>query len=490
MPTAAKPEAPTTSGTRSARSASLRSVSAAQVLAAVAAVWGFAIGAQPLYDNSLFTHLATGRLILSTGGVPSTDPYSFTAPGTEWVVQSWAVSLVYAIAEHWFGLIGLRVLIGLITAVLALLVWTLTRPSASLFGRLLCTGLVMAIGSEMWSGRPLIVGLVLLCVVLLAAEGRLDPRWLIPAMWLWVNSHGSFPLGLVALGCLALGRHLDDRQAAQELAALRWAALGVVVGMVSPVGPKLLLFPVELLQRAAELRKIIEWSSPDFSAAYGRLFLCELVVAVLVLCRRPSWRAAIPLVVFGTAALFALRNIAVASVVFVPGLARGLRDVGSIRSGDRSPLLVGSAVALLAGLLAATVPLLGRPGFALGSYPVNAVAWLDQEGRLDREHRLVHSDVNGNFLELLRGAEVAVYFDDRIDMYPPTLLRDYVALLQGRPGWEDLLDRCAIDTVLWDRNKSLSQLLAASDGWRIAYQDDSVIVAERRGAAPPAPDRC
>ena len=39
------------------------------------------------------------------------------------------------------------------------------------------------------------IGLVLLAVTLIAAEGGLDPRWLVPVMYIWVNSHGSFPLG-------------------------------------------------------------------------------------------------------------------------------------------------------------------------------------------------------------------------------------------------------------------------------------------------------
>ena len=36
---------------------------------------GALIGARPLRDNSFFTHLATGRLILAEG-MPTADPYS------------------------------------------------------------------------------------------------------------------------------------------------------------------------------------------------------------------------------------------------------------------------------------------------------------------------------------------------------------------------------------------------------------------------------
>ncbi|MCX7619908.1 MAG: hypothetical protein N2037_03565 [Acidimicrobiales bacterium] len=456
----------------------------------VAAIWGFAVGAQPFSDNSFFTHLATGRLILARGAVPSSDPYSFTAPGSDWVVQSWLVSWLYAFVEALTGALGLRVLVGLVSGIVGVLVWRLTAPAKTLVGRLVPTGLVLAIGSEMWSARPLIVGLALLCVALLAAESRVDPRWLVPAFWVWVNSHGSFPLGLVAIGCFALGRALDGQRPEAEMRALRWAAVGTVAGVVSPVGPKLLLFPVGLLQRTDVLHKVVEWSSPDFSALYARIFLVELVVAVLVLVRVPRWRLAVPLVVFTAAALLALRNIAVASIVLVPGIARGLCGVGSVRSQDRSPVLIGAAAVVVTGLAFASVGLLGRPSFDLTSYPTRGVAWVAAEGRLELGHRVLSTDITANLLELLEGASASVYFDDRVDMFPPQRLRDYVALLQGKPGWQELLDRCSIDTVIWDRNKPLVQLLAGSDDWRIAYQDHSVAVAERRRSVPEVPNRC
>ena len=86
---------------------------------------GWLIGLRPLGDNSFLTHLATGRLILDAGAVPSADPYTFTAVGEPWVVQSWLVSLAYATAEQLAGLDGVRLLVGALSATLAGLAWTL-----------------------------------------------------------------------------------------------------------------------------------------------------------------------------------------------------------------------------------------------------------------------------------------------------------------------------------------------------------------------------
>ena len=66
-----------------------------------ALAWGLRIGLQPLGDNSLFTHIATGRIIFDTG-FPHTDPYLFTPHEPSWVVQSWLASVIYwALASAW-----------------------------------------------------------------------------------------------------------------------------------------------------------------------------------------------------------------------------------------------------------------------------------------------------------------------------------------------------------------------------------------------------
>ena len=70
--------------------------------------WAAALASGPLNDNSFFTHLATGRLILDEGRVPTEDPYTFTAVGEPWTVQSWLAAVAYAGFERMAGTLGLR----------------------------------------------------------------------------------------------------------------------------------------------------------------------------------------------------------------------------------------------------------------------------------------------------------------------------------------------------------------------------------------------
>ncbi len=219
---------------------------------AVFAFVGFVMGAARLGDNSLFTHIATGRLLVHGrlgslwNGMP--DPYTTTSRGASWVVQSWHASLFYGVVELLGGGTGLRISFGVTTALVCWLVWRLTARAESLTVRVGVAGAVIAVGSSSWSPRPLLFGLVFMAIVMLVLDGRLDARWLVPAMWVWVNTHGSFPVALLVIGAAYAGARLDGASGTEERRALRYCANGVVVGgVVHHVGPKILTIQLQPL---------------------------------------------------------------------------------------------------------------------------------------------------------------------------------------------------------------------------------------------------
>jgi hypothetical protein len=370
---------------------------------------------------------------------------------------------------------------GLTTAGLAAMTWALTRPAKSLGGRIVIAGLVLAVGTSVWAPRPLLIGLLLLGLTLLVAEGRVPAPVLMPALYVWVNVHGSFPLALVALAAMAIGRRLDGEHPSVELRALAWAAGGVVLGMINPLGPVLVIFPVRLLQRQQVLQQIIEWQSPSFSSGWARLFLLQIIVAVVLLVRRPSYRVAVPLVIFTAAALLGVRNVAVASLVIVPGMAHGLAGLGSITGHERRGRAAVAGVVVIAvfgGLL--VVNAAREPVYDLRTYPVDALAWTDQAGWVTPTVNVATQETVGNLLELVRGRDARAFIDDRVDMYPSKVVDGFLTVLRGRPGWQQVLDEDGIDVVVWDANEPLTSLLAAEPGWRIPYNDGRFVVACRR----------
>ena len=308
----ASPEPPAASG-----------VTLNQVVGLLLAIVGLRIGLDSLHDNSFFTHLATGRWILDHHSIPRSDIYSFTAHGHPWTVQSWGASVIYALTQRVAGDLGIRILVAACTTAMAVLVWRLTSRAEGLVGRLAIAVPALAVGASLWVERPLIFSLLFLMAVLFVLDERLDPRWLLPIMWLWVNVHGSFPLGIGAIVAFGIGRLLDRERPAVELRALGWATLGTVLGgVVSPVGPRLLVFPVQLLQRREAFSQIVEWQPPHWDDWGQWFFAFQLALAVvLILWRSRRWHQIVPVALFAAMSLQSSRNIVHASLVFIPPMA-------------------------------------------------------------------------------------------------------------------------------------------------------------------------
>jgi hypothetical protein len=342
--------------------------------------------------------------------------------------------------------------------------------------RVVLAGIVASIGVGVWVERPLLIGLLAIAGVLALVEDRSDPRWAIPIMWIWVNSHGSFPLGFLAVGLLAVGTRLDGRRPGRELRVLAWMGVGTAFAALNPLGPRLLLFPLEVLRKSDQFRGVEEWQPLRLDSAWALLFVGQVLLAALLLARRRSWRVALPLVVFTGLALMSSRNVAVASLVLLPGMAICATGLGSVDGRRRSQAaLAGIAVCVVAGLVLGVSALTGSDA-QLRPYPEQAVTWLDDHGRL--EDRLVAPDYVGNYLEARYGARGDVFIDDRVDMYPAAVVDDSLTLLRAEPGWQEALARYEPGAVLWPKDKPLTDLLEQSPDWRPVYEDADWTVFE------------
>lgn len=442
---------------------------------------GLAIGLRSLADNSFLTHLATGRLILERGSVPSTDPYTFTAAGEPWVVQSWLASVLYALVERLGGLEAVRLLMGVVAAGVVGLGWRLLRPARGLVGRLGLGALLVAVGSGLWTERPYMLGLLAFALFVLAIEGGLHPAWLLPIAWAWVNTHGSFPLGIVFLVVATLGTRLDGGDASLGLRCLRWAVGGTLAGAVGPLGPKVLLFPLDLLQRQELLANVVEWQAPAFTSLSQRAFLVQAMVAVVLLVRRPSYRSGLVLVVFMAAALLGSRNIVVASIALLPGMAISMGALGSLRSESRTASARVLAALAVAAMVGVTAVRLSLPSLDLDRYPVDLVAYLEGRSIDTREVRLAAPDFAGNFLSFVYGAQGRVFYDDRFDMFPSEASEAALDLSLVRPGVFASLESYRVDLVAVTRSSPMTLVLSGVPEWRSLYQDEQWVLSCRRG---------
>ncbi len=454
--------------------------SADTLVVALFALVAFRLGLSPLSDNSAFTHLATGIRMVAHGVVPTiprVDSYTFTAMGHEWVVQSWLAEAGVGWAHRLGGEHAVTVLCGVAMGALAWLVASLARTGRPA-RTAVAAGAALLVGVPLWAPRPLLVGLICLALTLLVVERQWSPWWLVPMVWVWVNSHGSFPLGMLWLVLVTAGAWIDRRRI--SLLYMVAFGLGLVAAAINPLGPKLLVFPATAWSKRDAFSRVAEWRRPDFMGAEGTVILVGLVVAAVVLVRaRPRWRDALPVAVFLGLGLTAERNLALLAVVLAPALGRALHA-----RVDRPPLEGGlfrawtTALAIAATVLA--VMALQQPLVDASTYPVDAIVWLEARDRFDEPHRVVTTDKVGNYLELRHGPRGEVFIDDRVDMFPLAVTNDYIAMLDGTDRGVAALDRWKVDTVLWRADEALPSRLLADGEWRVAVRRSAWVVLLRR----------
>ena len=437
----------------------------------------------------MLTHLRTGRDIVARGAIPRIDTYSFTAAHQPWVVQSWLPDWSYGMA-HRLGDYRLVVLEqALFTALLAWLLVRLARAGSPL--RTALSGLiVIGLGAAIWSPRPLLVGLICMALTITVVERRRNRWLLVPIVWVWVNSHGSFPLALVWLAARAVGEWREWRAPPREtIRYVNGFLAGLVVSILNPLGTRLLAFPLTVARKQEAFENIVEWRSPDFHRAGGIFALVFVALAIAVLARtRTGWRDLVPSVLFLALSLYAVRNLAVAAVVLAPVLGRAIRRPDSAPAG-RGPAASPSDSRfrtnrlLLATILAAFVvfgaSIFTTPGLDLDEYPTEAVTFLSREGLLAEPHRLAHQDFVGNYLVLRYGDRARVFIDDRYDMYPLEVTRAYEKLQKGGTEALDVLDSYRVDVVLWERTHPLIGRLEDRPGWREAFRKKDWVVMTR-----------
>lgn len=434
-----------------------------------------------LIDPSFLTHVATGRIILDTG-FPHEDPYTFTAAGERWIAQSWLAALAYALLEDWFGLEAIRAFVAVIGGLIAGGVWVLTRPAKTLTARLLIVLPVLGIAFNGWSERPLIIGLLAMVALLLAANGGLRAVWMVPIGYVWVNSHGGWPLGLGLLVLLALGRRLDGERPTVEVRVLACTAAGFVLGLLNPYGWRILAFPFELLQRREALSHIIEWQAPRYDRPSEQLFLVLVAISGLGLARRRFWRSALPSAVFVLLAVTGARNVLPASLVLAAAAAPCLEGFGSIATSTRNGAARLLAAASAAIVLAIAVVVATGDPLDEQIYPVEADAWLRDNGLSPAEHRIIAREAVGNWWEFRYGPTQLVFVDDRIEVLPLRVVEDQTALLEGDADWEQIVARYEPEAIVWEVDRPLADQLEESRRWRVTHRDDRYVVAVPAGS--------
>lgn len=463
----------------------------------------------PIPPHDFWWHVATGRLTVAQGAVPTVDSFSYTRAGLPFYNQGWLAQVVmYGLYE--FG--GLALILIVQSFVIVLAYGLLLRLCVVRTGRLrLCVALLLLttlpLSFDNWNVRPqsyafpLFVGF--LVVLTEYRLGRRDRLWLLPLlMVVWVNVHGTFVLGLGLMGVMFVGEVLrlfvrrgaeGPRSPVLSRGFVAWGVLTGLAVLLNPRGVGVIWYVRNLLGSNAVTTLVTEWAPPTIHEAGGAIFFLFLIcfAVVLVYARhRPDGTDMLICGVFLWMALGAVRNVVWFGFVATPLLAVQAASFFAQPRSPRSFAGVPALNALLIGLLGFLLviglpwvkPLVLPPSVgALVSDDTPSIALVSvirqQPGR---PSHLFHAMGYGSYL-IWAVPEQKVFIDPRIELYPYEQWRDYINLGQAN-NVAELMRKYALDGLLLSKREQelLIAVVRKDAGWVVRYEDERTIYLTRR----------
>lgn len=491
----------------------------------------------PLWHTDIWGHVAYGQWILDHGSLPDVDPFVDLAQTTPVVATAWLSQVLFGALVRSGGPERLSCAFAVISVsiylMLALLFLTQTRRLGL---AVFCSILTWLVG---WDRhlviRPELLGYFLLATFLtllsaahLLGAQRHSPSALTPNLlqkrkwWIrcatallfivWVNTHGSFAVGIVALSILVAGELFDAVWQRQSIAQLKdapvfreLAILLVIAIAATLVNPHGFFLPLHVLAFGSHpnMASISEWLPPEL---FGVTFLSVIVGSLLFVAtlslrnRRPTTSEWLLMAVFTIAVCLRTRMVTwyapIAIMSLTPALhgvlsriddkpwIRRVSEVTANHSRIQTALLV-LIIWLAFSFTPISQPVLGgrrRPPEQLfkDDTPLGITMFL----RTSPPHgRVVNPQWWGDWLAWAGPSHMKLMMTtNTLHLVPSIHYENHRAICWGHPGVEQRLDDYKIETIVVDtsRQTKLSEYVRNSEIWHIVYEDSQGLVASRK----------
>jgi hypothetical protein len=459
----------------------------ASLLTGMAFVWGRLFNVDP----DLWWHIKVGEAILATHRWPSTDRYSFTVAGQPWLAYEWVGDLLLAAAYRLAGLSGLAAILILVgSGVVVALYWCATVRSGNSKAGFVAAALLSIFAVMSFSLRPQMLGYLFLILTVAVLErfreGKSRALWFLPILMLvWVNTHGSWIIGLGTIFVYWMSGLFQFQ--AGSLEAKCWTEnerrqisstflLCLIALPITPYGTRVAASPFEFaFSLPLNVSSIQEWQSMPFHEVIGKAFLVLLVlVALAQIMLALRWRfEELLLFLFGTAmACLHIRFLLVFVPFATPLVARILAHWMPVYDAAKDKFLLNAALMILVVSAVIrffpSVPEIQQ--HVAKTFPVGAVEYLKEN---NVPEPMFNNYGFGGYLVWSREPQHKVFVDGRGDVYERGgVLSDYLHISRLEPGALTVLRGYGIQSCLLQRDEPLSTLLLESPDWRRVYVDE------------------
>jgi hypothetical protein len=455
-------------------------------------------------DPDTWWHAKVGQLILATGHWPAHDIYSFTAHGAQWIAYEWLGEVLIGWAGY-HGAGGLLILLTVLATTLVMLMYVYgTVCTGNVKASLAACAILLPVEAVFFTLRPQLVGYCFLVFLLILMElhrrGNEKVLWAIPPLFLvWVNTHGSFFVGLGIFGVYWLcglfefewgnieAKKWTPRQS-RNLLLTSLASLAVLP--ITPYGTKLAAYPLEMaLFQPLNIANIQEWQAVNFGDAWGKAFLLILLGLFLVqLWWKPRFRLfdLVFLLVTLWAGAVHIRFIIVLIFALLPWLTRVLgRWLTPYAPSKDQYVLNAALIALIAFGFVHFFPTGKTIEKEMGkTYPIAGIEYI-------KTHNVPEPMFNeygwGGYLIWTFGTSRPVFIDGRADLYEYAgVFKDYLDISRLKADTPFLLEKYHIRSAFVESNSILATYLKVAPGWSLVYQDKLASIFVFRGQYPKA----
>ena len=453
-------------------------------------------------EGDTFWHIAAGQHILATHTWPTTNYYSFTAPKSEWLAYEWLGEVIMAAASRQGGPRALMALLLLLaSAIFLLLYYYAYIRSGNVKAALAACAAVLPLLGLCFTLRPQLLGYVFLLITLICLErcrqGLQTPLWLLPGVFaLWVNTHGTFIFGLLAMGVYWTAGLKDFHLGSLE--SHRWTTgqrrhlglimlLSALALLVNPYGPRLLYGLAEPFSQPLVMAYVEEWQPLPFNEFCGKWFLILMflfLLAPIIWRFRPRVEDVALVVGAAYMACVHRRIVVFFAILIAPALAVLIaRWWPGYNAAKDKPILNAAFTLLFAAGLVALFPSKASLQRAIDlNQPRRAVDYLR---RNPVPGPMFNDQFWGGYLIWAFAGQHPVFIDGRCDAYEPSgVLSDYIRIIRADPVALELLAKYGVRSCLIERSGSLCALLDSQPMWRRVYQDDLSVLFVTRGATP------
>lgn len=461
----------------------------------------YALAHKGVSDPDIWFHLLNAEYLVTTHRVPRVEIYSFTAGGLPWMNPEVLAELPYYFAWKAYGLLGIKVLsLLLLELIFVGLLYLCWKESHNIKASAIACYFAAFLATISFGPRTILFGYLYMIVLLLVLQrmrlkGR-APLWLLPPLFcLWVNTHGSWSLGIIVFGLTIAAGLVHGKVGRVE--ATRWSprqlrnlivtmATSIALLFVNPYGYHLVFWPVDVATRQKEaIAHIEEWVSVDFHTVRGKIVLVLLLALLLsALLSRYQWKLQdLVFVLFGLyMGMTYIRFLILTGILVAPFLAKLLDFVPPYRREIDKPVL--NAI-LLAGMVV----------FMVHGFPTKA----ELQESVDRDYpaeilpyfeahpptgHVLNSWLWGSYL-CWHDRSFKDFIDSREDVFVYAgVFKDYIDLL-GLKDTRRTFDKYDIKYVLFESHAPVTRFLRANPDWKVLFEGKVCVLFERVGPNTP-----